>query len=274
MSEMGEYIFHLLINLFKYKEINLLEAIMKEPLNLKEAFQLLKKRLLFIIVITAIFTTITGIASYFILTPIYQSSTQILVNHAKSKDAVYSPNEVQTNIQLITTYNAIIKSPAILDKVIKKENLKMTSGQLNKLISVSNEQESQLVNITVQNENPQKSKDIANAIATTFQSEIKTIMNIDNVSILAKAELGSRIKPNPVLNMTIALVIGLMVSVGVAFLLEYLDNTLKEDRDIEDQLGLPVLGTINIMNLDQATKENRSKMRINETRGDSIGSQR
>ncbi|MEM4997269.1 Wzz/FepE/Etk N-terminal domain-containing protein [Priestia sp. SB1] len=247
---------------------------MKEPLNLKEAFQLLKKRLLFIIVITAIFTTITGIASYFILTPIYQSSTQILVNHAKSKDAVYSPNEVQTNIQLITTYNAIIKSPAILDKVIKKENLKMTSGQLNKLISVSNEQESQLVNITVQNENPQKSKDIANAIATTFQSEIKTIMNIDNVSILAKAELGSRIKPNPVLNMTIALVIGLMASVGVAFLLEYLDNTLKEDRDIEDQLGLPVLGTINIMNLDQATKENKSKMRINETRGDSIGSQR
>ncbi|WP_368895026.1 YveK family protein [Priestia megaterium] len=243
---------------------------MKETISLKEMFQTLKKRLLLIIIITAIFTAISGIVSYFFLTPIYQSSTQILVNQEKSENAVYSPNEVQTNLQLINTYNAIIKSPVILDKVIKKENLGMTSGELNKLISVSNEQESQVVNITVQHENPQDSKNIANTIATTFQSEIKSIMNVDNVSILTKAELGSRIKPSPILNMTIALVVGLMVSVSVAFLLEYLDNTLKEDRDIEDQLGLPVLGAITIINIDEATRKNGSKIKINETRGDSI----
>ncbi|MGN7241031.1 YveK family protein [Priestia megaterium] len=245
---------------------------MEETISLKEIFQTLKKRLLLIIIITAIFTAISGIVSYFFLTPIYQSSTQILVNQEKSENAVYSPNEVQTNLQLINTYNAIIKSPVILDKVIKKENLEMTSGELNKLISVSNEQESQVVNITVQHENPQDSKKIANTIATTFQSEIKSIMNVDNVSILTKAELGSRIKPSPILNMTIALVVGLMVGVGVAFLLKYLDNTFKEDRVIEDQLGLPVLGAITIINIDKATRKNGSKIEINETRGDSIGS--
>jgi len=131
---------------------------MEKAISLKELFQILKKRLLLIIITTAIFTSITGIVSYFFLTPIYQSSTQIIVNQEKSKNAVYSPNAVQTNLQLINTYNAIIKSPAILDKVIKKENLEMTSGELNKLISVSNEQESQVVNITVQHENPQDSK--------------------------------------------------------------------------------------------------------------------
>jgi len=245
---------------------------MKETISLKELFQTLKKRLLLIIIITVIFTAISGIVSYFFLTPIYQSSTQILVNQEKSENTVYSPNEVQTNLQLINTYNAIIKSPAILDKVIKKENLEMTSGELNKLISVSNEQESQVVNITVQHENPQDSKNIANTIATTFQSEIKSIMNVDNVSILTKAELGSRIKPDPILNMTIALVVGLMVSVGVAFLLEYLDNTLKKDQDIEDHLGLPVLGAITIINIDEATRKNGSKINVNATRGDSIGS--
>lgn len=245
---------------------------MEETISLKEIFQTLKKRLLLIIIITAIFTAISGIVSYFFLTPIYQSSTQILVNQEKSENAVYSPNEVQTNLQLINTYNTIIKSPVILDKVIKKENLEMTSGELNKLISVSNEQESQVVNITVQHENPQDSKKIANTIATTFQSEIKSIMNVDNVSILTKAELGSRIKPSPILNMTIALVVGLMVGVGVAFLLKYLDNTFKEDRVIEDQLGLPVLGAITIINIDKATRKNGSKIEINETRGDSIGS--
>ncbi|CAK8583866.1 putative capsular polysaccharide biosynthesis protein YwqC [Priestia megaterium] len=245
---------------------------MEKTISLKELFQILKKRLLLIIIITAIFTSISGIVSYFFLTPIYQSSTQILVNQEKSENAVYSPNEVQTNLQLINTYNAIIKSPAILDKVIKKENLEMTSGELNKLISVSNEQESQVVNITVQHKNPQDSKNIANTIATTFQSEIKSIMNVDNVSILTKAELGSRIKPNPILNMTIALVVGLMVGVSVAFLLEYLDKTIKKDQDIEDQLGLPVLGAINIINMDSNTKKRGSKINVNETRGDSIGS--
>jgi len=245
---------------------------MEKTINLKELLQSLKKRLLLIIIITAIFTAISGIVSYFFITPIYQSSTQILVNQAKSKNEAYSPYEVQTNLQLINTYNIIIKSPAILDKVIKKENLEMTSGQLNQLVSVSNQQESQVVNITVQQKNPQKSKNIANAIATTFQNEIKSIMNVDNVSILTKAEEGSLIKPNLISNMTLALVVGLMMGVGLALLLEYLDNTIKKDKDIEEQLGLPVLGGINIINMDSSAKGRGSKINISETRGDSIGS--
>ncbi|MES9775032.1 Wzz/FepE/Etk N-terminal domain-containing protein, partial [Priestia megaterium] len=249
-----------------------LGVIMEKTINLKELLQSLKKRLLLIIIVTAVFTVLSGIGSYFFLTPIYQSSTQILVNQAKSKNEVYNPNEVQTNLQLINTYNVIIKSPAILDKVIEKENLEMTSGELDKLISVSNEQESQVVNITVQNENPQKSKNIANAISTTFQKEIKSIMNVDNVSILTKARVGSMIKPNIILNMAIALIVGLMVGVGIAFLLEYLDKTIKKDKDIEEQLGLPVLGAINIINIDSDTKKRGSNIYINETRGDSIGS--
>ncbi|MED3725777.1 YveK family protein [Priestia filamentosa] len=248
---------------------------MEGTISLKEIFQILKKHLLLITIITIILTATSGIVSYFFLTPIYQSSTQILVNQSKSEQQIYSSNEVQTNLQLINTYNVIIKSPAILDRVIKKENLEMTSGALNELISISSEQDSQVVNVTVQHEDPQKAKDIANAVATTFQSEIKTIMNVDNVSILTKAEISddaSPIKPNPILNMTIALVIGLMVGVGLAFLLDYLDNTVKKERDVENQLDLPVLGTIAIINVTGNTKKKGSKTKINETRGESIGS--
>ena len=245
---------------------------MEKTIDLKELLQLLKKHLLLIIIVTAIFTAISGVVSYFFLTPIYQSSTQILVNQAKGKNEVYNPSEVQTNLQLINTYNVIIKSPAILDKVIETEDLEMTSGELDKLISVSNEQESQVVNITVQNENSQKSKKIANAIATTFQNEIKSIMNVDNVSILTKADVGSLVKPNIVLNMALALAVGLIAGVGLAFLLEYLDTTIKNDKDVEEHLGLPVLGAINIINIDSDPKRRGSKINISEIRGDSIGS--
>ncbi|PGT89058.1 YveK family protein [Bacillus sp. AFS040349] len=246
---------------------------MEETISLKELFLTLKKRLSLIIIITALATATSGIVSYFLLTPIYQSSTQILVNQSKSEQQAYNVGEVQTNLQLINTYNVIIKSPAILDKVIEKENLDMSTGVLNGLVTVSSEQNSQVVNISVQNEDPQQAANIANSIADTFQDEITTLMNIDNVSILSQAQLGenpSPIKPQPVLNMAIALVVGLMAGVGLAFLLEYLDNTIKTEQDIENQLGLPVLGAITTINMDGEMKSQTNT--TIRTRGESVGS--
>lgn len=244
---------------------------MKDTISLGEVFQVLRKRFLLIIIIAAIFTVATGIISYFFLTPVYQASTQILVNQSKSNKQLYQPNEVQANLQLINTYNVIIKSPVVLDKVIEKEHLKMSSEALDKSVSVSNAQDSQVVNITVQSKNPQTASNVANAIATTFQSEIKSLMNIDNVSILTKADKGSMIKPNSILNVMVALVIGIIVGVGVSFLLQYLDNTIKDDQDIEAHLGLPVLGAVAIINTSHNIGENRNKINVYETGGDSIG---
>ena len=247
---------------------------MEETISLKELFQTLKKRLTLIIIITAIATATSGIVSYFLLTPIYQSSTQILVNQTKNEEQLYNYNEVQTNLQLINTYNVVIKSPAILDKVIEKEKLDMSSGALNESVTVASEQDSQVVNITVQNEDPERAAKIANSIATTFQGEIPKIMNVDNVSILTKAQIGenpSPIKPQPVLNMAIALVVGLMAGVGFAFLLEYLDNTIKTEQDIEKELGLPVLGAITTINMDDDMKEQPTQATL-RTRGESVGS--
>jgi capsular polysaccharide biosynthesis protein len=248
---------------------------MEETISLKELFQTLKKRFTLIIIITAIATATSGIVSYFLLTPIYQSSTQILVNQSKSDQQVYNPGELQTNLQLINTYTVIIKSPAILDKVINQEKLDMSAGALNELVTVSSEQNSQVVNITVQNEDPQKAAAIANAVAKTFQTEISKIMNVDNVTILTQAQIGedpSPIKPKPAFNMAIALVVGLMAGVGVAFLLEYLDNTIKTEQDIENQLGLPVLGAITTINMEGEMNAQVSKAKFNGTRGETVGS--
>jgi len=247
---------------------------MEETISLKELFLTLKKRLSLIIIITAIATATSGIVSYFLLTPIFQASTQILVNQTKSEEQLYNYNEVQTNLQLINTYNVVIKSPAILDKVIEKEKLDMTTVELNESVAVASEQNSQVVNIIVQNEDPKKAEDIANSIATTFQEEIPKIMNVDNVSILTNAQVGenpSPIKPQPVLNMAIALVVGLMAGVGLAFLLEYLDNTIKTEQDIENQLGLPVLGAITTINMEDDMKEQTTLANL-RTRGESVGS--
>ena len=220
---------------------------MEETISLQELFRTLRKRLAMIAILTALAITISGVISFLVLTPIYQASTQILVNQEKVDATQFNTQNIQADLQLINTYNVIIKSPAILSKVIDELNLDTSPTALNTQITVNSEQNSQVVNIAVQDPSPGQAVDIANTIANVFQSEIKTLMKVDNVNILAPAELPenpSPVKPNPVLNMAIAAVVGLMLGVGVAFLLEYLDTTIKTEQDLEDLLQLPMLGLV------------------------------
>ncbi|TDL79005.1 YveK family protein [Peribacillus frigoritolerans] len=248
---------------------------MEETISLKELFTTLKKRLGLILIITAIATMTSGVVSYFFITPIYQTSTQILVNQSQADQQQFNPNQIQTNLQLINTYNVIIKSPAILDKVKSELDLKESTGALNEKITVGSEKDSQVVLITVQDEKAEKAALIANTVAATFQSEIKNIMKVDNVSILSKADIGeqiSPIKPKPVLNMAIAFVVGLMSGVGLAFLLEYLDNTIKDEQEIEKLLELPVLGSIALMDRDDELEEKQVKpSKTARARGENYG---
>ncbi|MDR6121153.1 capsular polysaccharide biosynthesis protein [Bacillus sp. SLBN-46] len=247
---------------------------MEETISLKELLQTLRKRLSLIVSITFIAVLISGVISYFFLTPIYQASTQLLVNQSKNEQTAYQYNEVQTNLQLINTYNVIIKSPAILELVIKDLDLDMSVGELTQKITVQNETNSQVVNLSVQDTSAATAAKIANKTAEVFQEEIVKIMNVDNVSILAKAEVIdhiSPIKPKPLLNVAIALVVGLMVGVGIAFLLEYFDTTVKDEQEIEKLLGLPVLGVI--AKMDEAKiEQKRRTTQTSRVRGETIGS--
>lgn len=220
---------------------------MEETISLQDLFKTLKKRMTLIILLTIIAVTVSGLISFLLLTPIYQSSTQILINQEKADVTAFNSQDIQTNLQLINTYNVIIKSPAILSKVIEQLDLDTTPTALNSQITVNNEQDSQVVNISVQDPNPSVAVDIANTTANVFQNEIVKLMKVDNVSILTPAILADNpapVKPDPILNMAIAAVIGLMLGVGIAFLLEYLDTTVKNEQDVEELLNLPILGLI------------------------------
>lgn len=219
---------------------------MEETISIKDIFQTLKKRWKLITLLTLIAALISGTISYFLLTPVYQSSTQILVNQKQSKNQLDS-TQIQSNIDMINTYSVIIKSPAILEKVIDDLELEQSVDQLSQKITINSQENSQVFSLTVQDSNPSKAVEIANAVSGTFQKEIKDIMNVDNVSILAKAEVKENptpVKPSPILNIAIAVVIGVMAGIGLAFLLEYMDNTIRDEKDIETLLDLPLLGSI------------------------------
>ncbi|WP_026672867.1 YveK family protein [Alkalihalobacterium bogoriense] len=229
---------------------------MEETISLQEIFSTLRRRIKLIILLPILAILVSGLISYFVLTPVYESSTQLLVNQTQQDQNINS-TDIRANLDLINTYNVIIKSPVILEKVIAEANLTETVGQANNRITVGSEGNSQVVRITVQHEQPEIAVQIANTVADVFQREIVTIMSVDNVNILSPAQLSanpSPVAPKPTLNMAIAFVVGLMIAVGIAFLLEYLDTTVKDEQDIEKLLELPILGVVPNMDND---KKNR-----------------
>lgn len=220
---------------------------MEETISLHDLFRVLRRRFVLIFSTALFAVTLTGVISYLFLTPIYEASTQILINQKQTEQFQVSSQDIQTNIQLINTYTVIIKSPAILTKVIETLDLNTTPVLLEEKIKVETTQDSQVIKISVNDPEHHKSVDIANTIVEVLQEEIQELLNVNNVYILSPAVYDENplpVKPNPLLNMTIAAISGLMIGVGIAFLINYLDMTVRTERDIEELLGLPVIGIV------------------------------
>ncbi|WYP26058.1 Wzz/FepE/Etk N-terminal domain-containing protein [Alkalihalobacillus sp. FSL W8-0930] len=233
---------------------------MEETTSLKDILYTLKGQFKLLILLPVIAIAFTAIVSFFLLTPKYQSDTQLLISQTNGGlDQAFTQTEIRTNIELINTYNEIIKNARILEPVILETNVDLTTSQLDKMITVSTANESQVIKISVEDTSPEQAVLLANTIAQVFESEIPEIMNVDNVNILSPAKIDeslSPISPNPYLNMAIAAVVGLMLSIAVVFILEYLDTTIKTEKDIEEALKLPLLGSVSNMDtMQESTKK-------------------
>lgn len=223
----------------------------EQELSLVECWQVLKKRWKLVVIIPVIAALLSGIVSFFVLKPVYQASTTLIVGQKPSDSSMRQAMELLeynillANKQLAKTYGTIAKSRTVEEKVIKDYNLPLTRGQLDQKISVNNVKDTEVLEITVTDHDPQLAADIANAMAAEFTKAVIEIKKVDSVSIIDEAIAPNNpVKPNKKLNVLIAFAVGLMVSVGLAFLLEFLDNTIKNERDVEEVLGLPILALI------------------------------
>ena len=221
---------------------------MEETIDLSKLLLILKKNLKYLIILPIVFLVLSMVITFVFMTPKYSSSTQVLVNE-KEKDNQMMAQQVQSNLQLVNTYSEIIKSPRILDKVSKNLKGKYSSKEISGMLTVSNQTESQILNIAVENESRETASKVANEIANVFSKDVSKIMNVDNVSILSKADTkGNQISPQPLVNSVVGIFLGLIVALIIIFMKEILDKRIKTEEDVTEILDLPVLGTIQDFN--------------------------
>ena len=123
--------------------------------------------------------------------------------------------------------------------------LNYTIGQLQDMIAVENINETEIIRITVSSKDAKEAKRIANETAEIFQDEIVDIYNLENVSIIDKAELAKEpFNMNVIKDAIIYIALGLVVSCGIIFIIYYFDNTIKSVDQVEKRLGIPVIGTV------------------------------
>lgn len=121
----------------------------------------------------------------------------------------------------------------------------MSKDDLARIIQVNSIVDTDIIEIKVENTNPELAASIADVLAAVFMEKIVDLLNIDNIQILDMAEVPTTpIKPKFVLNAAIAIVLGLGLGVGLIFFLEYLDDTIKSQEDIKTHLKLPVLTSV------------------------------
>ena len=219
---------------------------MNETISLQELFSVLKKSLWRILALTIVAALISFAVSTFLIKPTYQAGTQILVTPKKQENDVIDASQVQSSVTLVNTYRVIIKSPAILEKVQEEvKNAPSSISALNNMITVESEQNSQVINVSVQSTDAALASNLANSVARVFSEDITKLMNVDNVKVLSVSGIPTvPVSPNILLNTAIAAVVGFLLGVGLAFLREVLDRRIRTEEQVQQLLDLPVLGSI------------------------------
>ncbi|WP_176706035.1 YveK family protein [Paenibacillus hemerocallicola] len=218
-------------------------------LDLRGYVKIIKKRIWLLLAIVLFSSVASGVVSFFFLTPIYEASTKLIVNKpAEAVGQQLNINDVTFNIQVINTYKEVIKTHYIMGIVAAEyPQFGLTSSELIEKVKVSSVNNTQVMTLVAQDKDYVKAANIVNAVSKVFQREIPKVMKVDNVSILNEASVNVQpapVKPNPVLNVAISFVVSMMAAVGLILLLEYLDDTIRTEADVEQYLGLPTLSAI------------------------------
>ena len=229
-----------------------------EEINIKDFFNYLKKYILIICGVVVIFVIGVFIYDKSIKKPLYTTYTTIILtksNEAQTGTTI-TQNDILLNQKLVETYSKIIKSKLVLEQVISETGVTYTAEELGENVNVEAYENTEMLKISVTDQDPELAASIANSIAQVFSGEIAKIYQINNISVVDVAVTPEEVSNNTLKrDLLIALFISIFGTIGVVFVVYYFDDTVKLTDDLEEEIGMPVVAKV--FKSDIGSKNNR-----------------
>lgn len=219
----------------------------EEIIRIEDIIEVLSKRWKMIMSITIIATIISAVVSFFIIAPKYEADTKLFIGkeQTQSNDQSYNSNDVQMYQKLLKTYAEVITTNDLVGRAVEDMNLDLKSSDVLKNLTVTPRADTQILEISYTNADPEIAKEIVDSITSEFINYSKELIPNGNVKIIEEVRVPEKpVSPNKKLNIAIAFLLGLMISIGLSFLIEFMDNTFRTKEQIENEIGLPAIGVI------------------------------
>lgn len=212
------------------------------------------------VVASAVFAVmlLVGVYAYGVMDDVYTAETSILVQvkDEESSDVV----NYQLGERLVNTYTEIARSNNVLSKLQDRMeddlNKEYSKSKLRNMIDVNGVDQTVVIIMSVESNSRSEAMYIANALVDIIQETSGEFAGLDNIEVLDEASMPeSPSGPNRTLYMAVALVLGGMIGAFIVLGMEYLNNSIKTAKDMENKLGLRVLGEIPEYHLEEEVEE-------------------
>ncbi|HEM3465260.1 YveK family protein [Streptococcus suis] len=198
----------------------------------------------FFILVTAVLGAgLAFVYSSFLVTPQYDSTTRIyVVSQNVEAGAGLTNQDLQAGSYLVKDYKEIILSQDVLTQVATELNL---NENLKEKVSVSIPVDTRIVSISVRDADPNEAARIANSLRTFAAQKIVEVTKVSDVTTLEEAVPAEEpTTPNTKRNILLGLLAGGILATGIILAMEVLDDRVKRPQDIEEVMGLTLLGVV------------------------------
>ena len=214
-----------------------------------DVFAMLKtlwKRKFSIVLVALVFAIAAFGYSAFLAKKEYQSTSRIYVVSRQNQDNnALTNSDLQAGSYLVKDYREIILSQNVLSQAIEELKLDLTPAELSKKISVSVPTDTRILSITAKDGNPKEAARIANGLRNVAAEKIISVTKVSDVTTLDEAEVPqSPSSPNIRRNVLLGFIAGAGLMVVLMVVVEVLDDRVKRPEDIEELMGLALLGVV------------------------------
>ncbi len=220
-----------------------LQQIDEQEIDLLELFHVLWSKIWLLLASTVLGAVLVGLVTFFFITPQYEASSIIYI--LSKTTSITSVADLQLGSQLAADFQIIATTREVVQTVMDQFGITIPYEKFVKTITVINPTDSHMLQVTVKNPDPELAAQLSNALSDQLRLQIADVMSTDTPSTVERAVVPAKpSSPNLLLNCVAGALAFLVLASGTVLAQHFMDDTIKDEEDVQKYLGLNTLAAI------------------------------